>query len=108
MVDTALPFLIGLGVANAGNAIDPLTLNMSDLKDFDSLDFNLPDQLLTTLQRELLSLDFLFKGIKAFLDREKRDIEADAAGIVSKVLVQPGTAVEKGAVLVEFAAEQNG
>ena len=61
-------------------AIDPLTLSMSDLKDFDSLNFNLPDQLLTTLQRELLSLDFLFKGIKAFLDRISGGLLNDLIG----------------------------
>jgi biotin carboxyl carrier protein len=38
----------------------------------------------------------------------ENELKADAAGIVSKVLVASGTAVEKGAVLVEFAAEQNG
>lgn len=38
----------------------------------------------------------------------ENELKADAAGVVSKVLVNPGTAVEKGAVLIEFAAEQNG
>lgn len=38
----------------------------------------------------------------------ENELKADASGIVSKILVQPGTAVEKGTVLVEFAAEQNG
>lgn len=38
----------------------------------------------------------------------ENELKADAAGVVAKVLVAPGTAVEKGAVLVEFAAEQHG
>ena len=38
----------------------------------------------------------------------ENELKADAAGVVSKLLVQEGTAVEKGAVLVEFAAEQHG
>ena len=38
----------------------------------------------------------------------ENELKADAAGIVSKVLVEAGKAVEKGAVLVEFAAEQDG
>ena len=38
----------------------------------------------------------------------ENELKADAAGVVSKVLAVPGTAVEKGTVLVEFAAEQNG
>jgi biotin carboxyl carrier protein len=38
----------------------------------------------------------------------ENELKADAAGIVSKILVEPGKAVEKGAVLVEFAAEPNG
>lgn len=38
----------------------------------------------------------------------ENELKADAAGVVSKILVQAGTAVEKGTVLVEFAAEQNG
>jgi biotin carboxyl carrier protein len=38
----------------------------------------------------------------------ENELKADAPGVVSKVLVTPGTAVEKGAVLVEFAVEQNG
>jgi biotin carboxyl carrier protein len=38
----------------------------------------------------------------------ENELKADAAGVVAKVLVEPGTAVEKGAVLVEFAAEPHG
>ena len=38
----------------------------------------------------------------------ENELRADAAGIVSKVLVQAGTAVEKGTVLVEFAVETHG
>jgi pyruvate carboxylase subunit B len=38
----------------------------------------------------------------------ENELRADAAGVVAKVLVQAGTPVEKGAVLVEFAAEPNG
>ena len=38
----------------------------------------------------------------------ENELKADGAGIVSRILVQPGTAVEKGAVLVEFAVEQDG
>jgi biotin carboxyl carrier protein len=38
----------------------------------------------------------------------ENELKADAAGVVSKVSAAPGTAVEKGAVLVEFAAEHNG
>ena len=38
----------------------------------------------------------------------ENELKADAAGVVSKVLAEPGKAVEKGTVLVEFAAEQNG
>ena len=38
----------------------------------------------------------------------ENELKADAAGVVSKILVTPGTAVEKGAVLVEFAAEKHG
>ena len=36
----------------------------------------------------------------------ENELKADGGGIVSKVLVGAGTAVEKGAVLVEFAAEK--
>ena len=38
----------------------------------------------------------------------ENELKADAAGVVSKILATPGTAVEKGAVLVELAAESNG
>ncbi len=38
----------------------------------------------------------------------ENELKADAAGLVSKVLAVPGTAVEKGAVLIEFTAEQHG
>jgi pyruvate carboxylase subunit B len=38
----------------------------------------------------------------------ENELKADAAGVVSKVLVTAGTAVEKGAVLIEFAAVQHG
>ena len=38
----------------------------------------------------------------------ENELKADAAGVVSKILVDAGTAVEKGAVLIEFAAEQDG
>jgi pyruvate carboxylase subunit B len=38
----------------------------------------------------------------------ENELKADAAGVVSKVLVNAGTAVEKGAVLIEFAAGQHG
>jgi biotin carboxyl carrier protein len=38
----------------------------------------------------------------------ENELKADAAGVVAKILVTPGTAVEKGAVLVEFAAEADG
>ncbi len=38
----------------------------------------------------------------------ENELNADAAGVVAKILVTPGTAVEKGAVLVEFAAEADG
>ena len=38
----------------------------------------------------------------------ENELKADAAGIVSRILVAPGTAVEKGAALVEFATEQHG
>ncbi len=38
----------------------------------------------------------------------ENELKADAAGVVSRVLAAPGIAVEKGAVLVEFAAQQNG
>ncbi len=34
----------------------------------------------------------------------ENELRADAPGIVSRVLVQAGQAVEKGAVLVEFEA----
>jgi pyruvate carboxylase subunit B len=32
----------------------------------------------------------------------ENELKAEAPGIVSKVLVEPGTAVEKGMVLIEF------
>jgi len=35
----------------------------------------------------------------------ENELKADGGGVVSRVLVGAGTAVEKGAVLVEFAAE---
>jgi biotin carboxyl carrier protein len=38
----------------------------------------------------------------------ENELKADAAGIVAKVLAKPGTAVEKGTVLIEFVAEQHG
>ncbi len=38
----------------------------------------------------------------------ENELKADAAGVVAKVLVAPGTAVEKGAALVEFMAEPRG
>lgn len=38
----------------------------------------------------------------------ENELKAEAPGIVSKILVTAGQAVEKGAVLVEFAAEQAG
>jgi biotin carboxyl carrier protein len=38
----------------------------------------------------------------------ENELKADAAGVVSKVLVNAGTAVEKGAMLIEFAAEPHG
>ena len=38
----------------------------------------------------------------------ENELKADGAGVVSKILATPGTAVEKGAVLVELAAESNG
>ena len=38
----------------------------------------------------------------------ENELKADAAGVVSKVLVNSGTAVEKGTVLIEFMAEQHG
>ena len=38
----------------------------------------------------------------------ENELKADAAGVVSKVLVNSGTAVDKGAVLIEFMAEQHG
>jgi biotin carboxyl carrier protein len=38
----------------------------------------------------------------------ENELKADGAGVVSKVLIDAGKAVEKGAVLVEFAAEQDG
>lgn len=38
----------------------------------------------------------------------ENELKADAAGIVSRILVAPGTAVEKGTALVEFATEQHG
>jgi pyruvate carboxylase subunit B len=38
----------------------------------------------------------------------ENELKADAAGTVAKVLVAPGTAVEKGAALVEFAVEPHG
>jgi pyruvate carboxylase subunit B len=38
----------------------------------------------------------------------ENELKADAAGVVSKVLVTAGTAVEKGAVLIEFAPVQHG
>ncbi len=36
----------------------------------------------------------------------ENELKAEAAGVVSKLLVAAGEAVEKGAVLVEFAAEE--
>ena len=38
----------------------------------------------------------------------ENELKADAPGVVSKVMVNAGTAVEKGAVLIEFAAAQHG
>ena len=38
----------------------------------------------------------------------ENELKADGAGTVAKVLVTPGTAVEKGTVLIEFAAEPHG
>jgi biotin carboxyl carrier protein len=38
----------------------------------------------------------------------ENELKADAAGVVAKVLVTPGTPVEKGTPLVEFAVEQHG
>ena len=38
----------------------------------------------------------------------ENELKADTAGVVSKVIATPGTAVEKGAVLIEFAPEQHG
>ena len=38
----------------------------------------------------------------------ENELKADAAGVVSKVLATAGTAVEKGTVLIEFAAEKDG
>ena len=38
----------------------------------------------------------------------ENELKADAAGVVSKILVNSGTAVEKGTVLIEFMAEQHG
>lgn len=35
----------------------------------------------------------------------ENELRADAAGVVARILVQPGTAVEKGTVLVEFATD---
>jgi pyruvate carboxylase subunit B len=32
----------------------------------------------------------------------ENELKAEAAGVVGKILVQPGQAVEKGAVLIEF------
>jgi biotin carboxyl carrier protein len=37
----------------------------------------------------------------------ENELKAEAAGVVSRILVQPGTAVEKGAVLVEFEAVES-
>lgn len=34
----------------------------------------------------------------------ENELKADGGGVVKRILVQPGAAVEKGAVLVEFAA----
>lgn len=36
----------------------------------------------------------------------ENELKAEAAGVVAKVLAQPGSPVEKGAVLVEFAAHE--
>ena len=38
----------------------------------------------------------------------ENELKADGAGVVAKILVQPGVAVEKGALLVEFAVEDHG
>ena len=35
----------------------------------------------------------------------ENELKAEAAGMVSKIAVTPGTAVEKGAVLIEFTAD---
>lgn len=35
----------------------------------------------------------------------ENELKADAAGTVSNILVTPGTAVEKGAILIEFSAD---
>lgn len=38
----------------------------------------------------------------------ENELKTDAAGVIARVFAQPGTAVEKGAVLIEFASEQRG
>ena len=38
----------------------------------------------------------------------ENELRADAGGVISRILVTPGQAVEKGAVLVEFQAEPPG
>jgi biotin carboxyl carrier protein len=38
----------------------------------------------------------------------ENELKADGAGVVTRIMAEPGTAVEKGAVLVEFAAEPHG
>jgi pyruvate carboxylase subunit B len=38
----------------------------------------------------------------------ENELKADAAGVVARVLVTPGTAVEKGTPLVEFTTEPHG
>ena len=35
----------------------------------------------------------------------ENELKAEAAGTVSKISVSPGTAVEKGTVLIEFAVD---
>ncbi|HZN64477.1 MAG TPA: hypothetical protein VFB66_04195, partial [Tepidisphaeraceae bacterium] len=56
------------GSNNPAN-IDPLSLTMTDLRDFKTLDFNIPDRLAETLEQELFSLDFLIKGLRAYIDK---------------------------------------
>ena len=38
----------------------------------------------------------------------ENELKADAAGVVANVLIAPGTAVEKGTVLIEFESGASG